>query len=56
MVPTIGLMIGAYIIVRMFSFILTDARKESLFVKIISGLTILFTLGCMIDLMFRGTK
>ncbi len=55
MVPAIGVMIGSYIIIRMFSFILREGPpKENLFVKILCGLNIPFTLFFMIDLFLGG--
>jgi len=57
MIPEIGLMVGAYIVTRMFSFILRkDERKEPPFVVILSGLTILVTVIVVIDLLFRGVS
>jgi hypothetical protein len=57
MIPTIGVMIGLYIIIRMFSFILrTGDYKESLFVRILCGLNIPITLFFMIDLVLGGKK
>ena len=38
MVQIIGLMIGGYILIRMFQFVLR--KEESLFVRILSGLNI----------------
>jgi hypothetical protein len=44
-------MIGFYIIVRMFSFVLRGGdRTESMFVKVISSLTIVATIVIMIML------
>ena len=55
MVPAIGVMIGLYIIIRMFSFILREGPpKENLFVKILCGLNIPITLFLMGDLLFGG--
>jgi large-conductance mechanosensitive channel len=57
MVPIIGLMIGSYIIVRMFSFALRSGeRKESGFVQVISVLNILFTFILMAALVFSGAS
>jgi hypothetical protein len=48
MIPTIGLMVGAYIVVRMLSFITRQGeRAESPAVRIFAVLTLLWTLLCM---------
>ena len=55
MVPTIGMMIGAYIIIRMISFITRKGeRSESPIVVILSFLNILFTLFLIFMLMASG--
>jgi hypothetical protein len=57
MIQEIGLMIGAYILVRMFRFIIPPENvKENLFIKLISGIVILGTLFIMADLLLRGTQ
>lgn len=57
MIPDIGLMIGFYIITRMVSFLTrSGVRKESLFVKSFSVLTILITMASMLDLIMKGQK
>jgi branched-subunit amino acid transport protein len=56
MIPTIGLMIGAYIVVRMLSLILRKGeRGEPVVVKIFSALTIILTAICISDLLARGS-
>jgi len=55
MVQIIGLMIGSYIIVRMFSFALRDGpHKETGFVQVISVLNLIFTFFLMVALIFTG--
>lgn len=57
MIPLIGFMIGFYIIVRMLSFILRkEPRNENLFIKIISGITIIIIIICMISLWQTSTE
>ena len=55
MIPTIGIMIGVYIVIRMISFATRKGeRKESLIVVILSLLNIIVTIILMIDLLFSG--
>ncbi len=54
MVQIVGLMVGCYILVRMFQFILR--KEESFFVKVISGVNIVVTLFLMVDLILGGHK
>jgi hypothetical protein len=57
MIPDIGLMIGAYIITRMFSFLTRKGQmEESLVVKIFAIITMLLTFVVVIDLFTRGTS
>lgn len=57
MIQEIGLMIGAYIVVRLFHFIIPPENvKEHLFIKIISILVILGTMAIMADLVLKGTQ
>ena len=57
MIPTIGVMVGLYIIIRMFSFILRSGPcQESLFVRIVCGLNIPITLFLMASLLINGEK
>jgi len=56
MIPTIGLMIGCYIVTRMTSFLMREGeRSESIFVKISAAGTLLVTFVCILDLLTRGT-
>jgi hypothetical protein len=56
MIPDIGMMIGAYIFVRMISFLTrTGEQKESIVVKIFAVITILITIICTFDLLIHGT-
>ena len=55
MIPDLGLMIGAYIIVRMVSFILrTGERRESTLVKILAIIAIIVTVVCVSDLILQS--
>lgn len=55
MIPDIGLMVGAYVITRMISFLTRmQDRAESAVVKVFAVITILVTLVCVADLMMRG--
>ncbi len=55
MIPTIGLMIGLYIIIRMVSFITRSGdRKESTLVIVLSILNIFVTLSMMVSLLVGG--
>ena len=57
MIQEIGLMIGVYILVRMFRFLFPpDNVKENPFIKVISVLAILGTVGIMADLVLRGAQ
>lgn len=57
MIPDLGLMIGAYIIVRMVSFLLrTGERRESILVKILAVIAILVTVVCTYDLIAKGAQ
>ncbi len=57
MIPSIGLMVGLYIITRCLSFILrTDERKENTLVIILSGITIIVTIFVIIDLFSRSAS
>jgi len=55
MIPSIGIMIGAYIITRMVSFIMRRGeREERSFVHVLAVLTILITVGIMFSLIGSG--
>jgi len=57
MIPTIGIMIGFYIVTRMISLLLRkDARAEHILVKVFAIITILVNLICVADLMLSGTR
>ena len=57
MIPTIGIMIGFYIITRMLSFLLRkEQRSENMFVKILAVITIIVTIISIIDFISSGTK
>lgn len=56
MIPTIGVMIGFYIITRMLSFLLRkDQRSENTIVKIFAVITILVTIFTMLVLTMPGS-
>ena len=57
MIPTIGVMIGCYIITRMISFLTRAGEiKESILVKLFSVITILITAICVLDLLLSGAS
>lgn len=56
MIPEIGLMVGLYIVTRMFSILLrTGERREHAFIMILAGITIVVTVFVMADLFIRGS-
>jgi hypothetical protein len=55
MIVEIGIMVGAYIITRMISFVTrTGERSESILTKIFAVLTVLVTVIIVADLLLRG--
>lgn len=57
MIPSIGIIIGCYTIVRFVSFITrTGGRAESKLVKGLSVVAILITLFFLLDLIMAGSK
>ena len=55
MIPDSGLMVGAYIITRMISFLTRKEEKaESVIVKVFTVITILVTVVSVLDLLTRG--
>jgi hypothetical protein len=57
MFTVVGIMIGFYILTRMFSFLTRRGqRAEPIAVKILSGVTIMVTILCLIDLIRRIAK
>ena len=55
MIPDIGLMVGAYIITRMVSFLTRkEDRAESVVVKVFAAITVLITVICVAGLLMRG--
>lgn len=54
MIPAIGVMLGAYIITRMFE-IMTKAEAKTV-VKVFSCITVLITLVCVIDILNAGSN
>jgi hypothetical protein len=57
MIPTIGLMIGCYIMLRCISFATRSGDiQEGLLVRILSVIVLLIALFCVIDLIMTGMK
>jgi len=57
MIPTIGVMIGWYIITRMLSFLTRkEERQEGIVVRVFAIFTIIVTIIGMLDLMSRGSQ
>ncbi|MBA7573428.1 hypothetical protein ES708_15225 [subsurface metagenome] len=57
MIPSIGLMIGLYIITRMTSFLTRGGeRSESIVVKVFAVITTLVTFLCILDLLRIGIQ
>lgn len=57
MIPSIGIMIGMYIITRMISFVSRkNERAESGLTKLFAVLTILVTLLVMVSLLTSGSN
>lgn len=57
MIQAIGLMIGAYIIVRMLAFVDRKGdREESLGIKILAFLCVLWTAFMMVLVVISGTS
>jgi hypothetical protein len=55
MVPEIGLMVGLYVITRMFQLLLPKGeRRQNVFVTILAGITIVVTIFVIADLFIRG--
>ena len=55
MIPDIGLLIGAYVVTRMVSFLTRKGdREESIVVKVFAVITVLVTVTCVADLLLRG--
>jgi len=56
MLPEIGLMIGAYIITRMVSFMTRkEPRNESRITEAFAAITIIVTVLVILDLLSRGS-
>jgi uncharacterized membrane protein YciS (DUF1049 family) len=55
MISEIGLMIGLYIITRMFQTLLAQGeRRQNVFVSILAGITIVVSAFVIADLFIRG--
>jgi len=56
MIAEIGLMVGLYIMTRMFQLLLPQAeRRQNVFVTILAGITIVVTVFVIADLFIRGS-
>jgi len=56
MVQEIGLVVGLYIMTRMFQLLLPQGeRRQNMFVTILAGITIVVTVFVMADLFIRGS-
>jgi hypothetical protein len=57
MIPQIGLMVGLYIMTRMFQLLLPQGeRRQHVFVTILAGITIVVTVFVIADLFIRGAS
>lgn len=57
MIQEMGLMVGLYIMTRMFQLLLPQGeRKQNIFVSILSGITIVVTVFVIADLFIRGSS
>ena len=55
MIAEIGLMVGLYVVTRMFQLLLPQGeRRQNVFVTILAGITIVVTVFVMADLFIRG--
>lgn len=55
MFPEIGLMVGLYIMTRMFQLLLPRGeQRQNVFVTILAGITIVVTVFVIADLFIRG--
>lgn len=56
MIAEIGLMIGLYIMTRMFQILLPQReRAQNVFVTVLAGITVVVTVFVIADLFIRGT-
>jgi len=57
MIPQIGLMVGLYILTRMFQLLLPEGEKrQNVFVTVLAGITIVVTVFVIADLFIRGSS
>jgi hypothetical protein len=57
MIPQIGLMVGLYIMTRMFQLLLPQGeRRQHVFVTILAGITVVVTVFVIADLFIRGAS
>jgi len=57
MIPQIGLMVGLYILTRMFQLLLPEGEKrQNVFVTVLAGITVVVTVFVIADLFIRGSS
>ncbi len=57
MIPEIGLMIGLYIMTRMFQLLLPQGeRRQNVYVMILAGITIVITVFVIANLLIKGAS
>jgi len=57
MIPEIGLMVGLYIMTRMFQLLLPQGvQKQNTVVMILAAITVVVTVFVMADLFIRGAS
>jgi len=54
MIPTLGLMIGAYIFTRMFEVLVKDSKLGDVIARILALLTMVIAVVCVLALMLTG--
>lgn len=54
MIPTLGLMIGAYIFTRMFELLVKGSKAGDLLTRILALLTMVIAVVCVLALMLSG--
>ncbi|MFW6131315.1 MAG: hypothetical protein ACOC5F_01820 [Candidatus Aminicenantaceae bacterium] len=57
MIPEIGLMIGLYIMTRMFQLLLPQGeRRQNVYVMVLAGITIVITVFVIANLFIKGAS
>lgn len=54
MIPTLGLMIGAYIFTRMFEVLVKGSKAGDMLTRILALLTMVIAVVCVLALMLTG--